>query len=116
MTRLDDPSVAGLLAGGPETCLGMAGMIGRLFLLLIGASAFAGEPMQYPETRKDDMVDDYHGTKVADPYRYLEDTDSPETKAWVAAENKLTFGYLAGLPDRAGFRAKLTNLLNFERF
>jgi prolyl oligopeptidase len=92
-------------------------MIGRLFLLLlIGASAFAGEPLHYPETRKDNVVDDYHGTKVADPYRWLEDTDSPETKAWVAAENKLTFGYLAGLPDRAGFRARLTSLLNFERF
>ncbi|HEY0792148.1 MAG TPA: prolyl oligopeptidase family serine peptidase, partial [Chthoniobacterales bacterium] len=91
-------------------------MLGRLFLFAFGASALAGEPLQYPETRKGDVVDDYHGIKVADPYRWLEDTDSPETKAWVEAENKLTFGYLAGLPDREDFRTKLTNLLDFERF
>src|SRR5438128_699779 len=48
----------------------------------------------YPLTRKTNVVDDYHGVKVADPYRWLEDDNSPETKVWVEAENKVTFGYL----------------------
>ena len=52
---------------------------------------------EYPHTRKGDVVDDYHGTKVADPYRWLEDANSPETKAWVEAQNKLTFSYLEGV-------------------
>jgi prolyl oligopeptidase len=48
----------------------------------------------YPQTRKADQVDDYHGVPVADPYRWLEDDRSAETAAWVEAENKVTFGYL----------------------
>ena len=49
---------------------------------------------QYPETRKVDVVDDYHGTKVPDPYRWLEDLDSKDVAQWTAAENAVTFGYL----------------------
>src|SRR5262245_53618501 len=48
----------------------------------------------YPPARKSDQIDDYHGTKVSDPYRWLEDLDSEETRAWVEAENKLTFAFL----------------------
>ena len=62
------------------------------------------------------MVDDYHGTKVADPYRWLEDTNSPETTAWVEAENKLTAAYLAHIPERAKIHARLTELFNYERY
>jgi prolyl oligopeptidase len=54
--------------------------------------------LAYPPTRKVDVVDDYFGRKVADPYRWLEELDSPDTVAWVAAENKITFGYLEQLP------------------
>ena len=54
----------------------------------------ASAQVQYPATKKSDIVEDYHGTKVADPYRWLEDDNSEETKAWVAAQNKVTEDYL----------------------
>ena len=70
----------------------------------------------YPETRKDNTVDDYHGTKVADPYRWLEDDNSAETAAWVEAQNAVTDAYLATIPERAGINERLTTLWNYERF
>ncbi len=70
----------------------------------------------YPQARRTDQVDDYHGTKVADPYRWLEDTDSAETHAWVEAENKLTFSYLDQIPYRPAIHDRLTKLWNYERF
>src|SRR5215471_13348938 len=73
-------------------CLGL--------LLGLALSAPAVPRIQYPETKRTDVVDDYFGTKVPDPYRWLEDTDSPETAAWVEAQNQLTFSYLAALPNR----------------
>ncbi|MGA7218649.1 MAG: prolyl oligopeptidase family serine peptidase [Candidatus Sulfotelmatobacter sp.] len=79
-------------------------------------SAAQSSPLVYPEAHRGDQVDDYHGTKVADPYRWLEDTDSAETHAWVEAENKLTFSYLDQIPYRQAIRQRLTKLWNFERF
>src|SRR5271166_3629083 len=73
-------------------------------------------PLTYPQARRSDQVDDYHGVKVADPYRWLEDTDSAETHAWVEAENKVTFGYLDQIPYRPAIRERLTKLWNYERF
>ena len=70
----------------------------------------------YPQAKKTNVVDDYHGTKVADPYRWLEDTDSADTAAWVAAENALTQGYLAKIPARSRFKDRLTALYNYERY
>jgi prolyl oligopeptidase len=70
----------------------------------------------YPEARKGAQVDDYHGTKVADPYRWLEDPDSPESRAWIEAENKITFDFLGKIPEREKIRARLTELWNYERF
>ncbi len=70
----------------------------------------------YPDARRCDVVDDYHGTKVPDPYRWLEDSDSPETRAWIEAENRLTSDYLDKLPERAPFRERLTRLWNYEKF
>ncbi len=70
----------------------------------------------YPETVKQDVVDDYHGTKVADPYRWLEDDNAAETKAWVVAQNKVTAHYLDQIPERAQLRERLTKLWNFERY
>jgi prolyl oligopeptidase len=73
-------------------------------------------PLIYPKARKAAQVDDYHGTKVGDPYRWLEDPDSAETRAWVEAQNKVTFGWLEQLPIRERLRKRLTELWNYERF
>lgn len=72
--------------------------------------------LSYPKTRRCDQADEYHGVKVADPYRWLEDPDSDETRDWVAAENEVTFGYLEKIPQRESFRKRLTELWNYERF
>jgi prolyl oligopeptidase len=85
-------------------------------LTLFSAAQTSSSPLTYPQAKRGDQVDDYHGTKVADPYRWLEDTDSAETHAWVEAENKLTFGYLEQLPYRQAIRDRLTKLWNYERF
>jgi prolyl oligopeptidase len=80
-----------------------------------GTSGGTAARMTYPETRKDDVVDDYFGTKVPDPYRWLEDLNSPETARWVAAENAVTEAYLGTLPDRDALRARITELWNYAR-
>ncbi len=74
------------------------------------------QKLNYPQTQKVAHVDDYHGTKVADPYRWLEDADSAETKAWVEAENKVSFAYLNTIPERAQIKERLTKLWNYEKF
>jgi len=71
--------------------------------------------MDYPVTRKVDQVDNYHGTEVADPYRWLEDTDSPETHAWIEAQNQVTFAYLESIPEREMYRERLKALWNYPR-
>jgi prolyl oligopeptidase len=73
-------------------------------------------PLTYPTTRKSDQVDDYHGTKVPDPYRWLEDLDGPETRNWIESQNRLTFGWLAQAPIRDQLRRRLTELWNYERY
>jgi len=74
------------------------------------------KPIKYPTTRKGDQVDDYHGVKVADPYRWLENLDSPETAAWVEAQNQLTFSFLKEIPARNTIKDRLTKLWNYEKF
>ncbi len=73
-------------------------------------------PLAYPVTRKVDTVDDYHGKKIADPYRWLEDDHSADTKAWVDAENKVTQAYLATIPFRGKVRQRLEELWNYPRY
>jgi len=75
-----------------------------------------GAPLAYPKAKTVDQVDDYHGVKVADPYRWLEDTDSADTHDWVEAENKLTFNYLDQISYRGAIRDRLMKLWNYERF
>jgi prolyl oligopeptidase len=70
----------------------------------------------YPPARKADQVDDYHGVKVADPYRWLEDPDAAESRAWIEAQNKLTFDFLNRIPEREKIKARLTQLWNFEKY
>ena len=72
--------------------------------------------LEYPMARRGDQVDDYHGVKVADPYRWLEDPDSEESRAWIEAENKLTFAYLEQIPERGAIQKRLTKLWNYERY
>lgn len=90
-------------------------------LLLVALAAMAGDKaaspsFAYPSAKKVEQVDDYHGTKVPDPYRWLEDTDSTDTHAWVEAENKVTFGYLEQIPYRKAIHERLMKLWNFERY
>src|SRR4029078_12553358 len=70
----------------------------------------------YPDAKRGDQADDYHGTKVADPYRWLEDPDSADTRAWVEAENRVTFSYLEQIPERQKIKERLTKLWNYERY
>src|SRR5689334_10399634 len=80
-------------------------------------SAASSPPaFHYPQPPKGDQVDDYHGTKVADPYRWMENPDSPDTRAWIEAENKISFDYLKQIPGREQIRQRLTEIWNFERF
>ncbi len=86
-------------------------------MTLFAATALMAQvPLKYPETRRDAVVDDYFGTKVADPYRWLEDDNAPETKAWVEAQNKVTRASLDAIPERGAIKARLTKLWNYERF
>ena len=85
-----------------------------LFFLLLPFLLSA--QLQYPETKKGDVVEDYQGTKVADPYRWLEDDNSPETKEWVKTQNKVTFDYLASIPQRDKIRKRLEELWNYPRY
>ncbi|PKG84914.1 S9 family peptidase [Colwellia sp. 75C3] len=73
------------------------------------------QKISYPVTHKGDVVDNYFGTEVADPYRWLEDDRSEETGAWVKAENKVTFDYLAQIPYRDQLRSRLAELWNYEK-
>lgn len=73
-------------------------------------------PFHYPPTRKSGQVDDYHGTRVEDPYRWLEEVDSPETRGWVEAQNAVTFDFLEAIPARHKIHRRLIELWNYERF
>ncbi len=98
--------------GGRRLSLALAA-----YVVGLGACHEASLPKAspYPQAKRGDVVDDYFGTKVADPYRWMEDLDSKPVADWVAAENKLTFGYLAKLPLREHFRKRITELWNYPK-
>lgn len=100
-----------------------------VWFLIVGVAAvgFAMSPvvnalvgpdklLAYPKAGKSDVVDAYHGVKVPDPYRWLEDPDSPETREWIEAQNRLTFGYLEQIPERARIKERLTELWDYEKY
>jgi prolyl oligopeptidase len=72
--------------------------------------------MTYPETKRIDIKDNYFGTEVADPYRWLEDDRSEETKKWVIAQNVVTQEYMMQIPYRNAIKARLTHLMNYEKY
>ena len=72
--------------------------------------------LKHPRTHRVGQVDDYHGTRVADPFRWLENPDSPESRRWIEAQNVVTSNYLAKIPSRAALKERLTKLWNYERF
>ncbi len=85
------------------------------YLLFMITATLSAEVLTYPQTRKEDVVDVHHGVKTADPYRWLEDDNSEETKAWVKAQNEVTFSYLEKLPRREEIKTRLQKLWNYER-
>lgn len=79
----------------------------------------SGMTLTYPDTPKSDVTDDYHGTPVSDPYRWLEETedaDDPQVKAWTEAQNQLTRNYLNQIPALDKIKARLTELWNFPKY
>ncbi len=87
-----------------------------LIFMVSTANILSQNKFTYPNAKKVDQIDDYQGVKVADPYRWLEDVDSAETKAWVDAENKVTNDYLATIPQREQLKKRLTELWNYEKY
>jgi prolyl oligopeptidase len=86
-----------------------------LLISLMMISCKTDTKVTYPETHKGNHVDVYFGDSIADPYRWLEDDRSPETEAWVKAQNEVTFGYLNKIPHRKNLKERLEKLWNYER-
>ena len=103
----------------PMTPLFGSHLRGVLLTVLASGAALtptAAQTIQYPPAPKGDVVDDYHGTKVPDPYRGLEDPDAPATRGWIEAENRLTESYLAAIPARERIRERLKRLWDYPKF
>ncbi|SMB87950.1 prolyl oligopeptidase . Serine peptidase. MEROPS family S09A [Hymenobacter roseosalivarius DSM 11622] len=94
-------------------------LLPALAAVLFGAQAYAQtnlKTLPYPQTKKVDTVTTYFSTKVADPYRWLENDQAPETKAWVQEQNKVTQNYLAQIPYRDAIRKRIETLWNYEKY
>ncbi|HJT81164.1 MAG TPA: prolyl oligopeptidase family serine peptidase [Chthoniobacterales bacterium] len=87
-----------------------------LIVSAFAVSSFAKENISYPKPPTSNQTDEYHGIKVSDPYRPLEDLDAPATRTWIEAENKITFDYLAKIPERKRINERLTALWDYEKF
>jgi prolyl oligopeptidase len=87
-----------------------------ILLILSYGLRVQAQSWKYPASQKVAVVDNYHGTEVADPYRWLEDAESEETQAWVAAQNELTFSYLENIPAREQIKKRLLELWNFPKY
>jgi prolyl oligopeptidase len=92
-----------------------------VFCLVLGLFIFVSTgaqepPIKYPVTKKVDQVDDYFGTKVEDPYRWLEEMNSPETRQWINAQVEVTEKYLSSIEFRPRLKARFTELWNYEKY
>jgi len=85
-------------------------------LLTLVQNTAAETQFRYPDAPTSNQVDDYNGVKVTDPYRSLENPDSPESRVWIEAENKITFDFLKTIPERDGIKKRLTEIWDYERF
>src|SRR5690606_26011119 len=84
--------------------------------IILMTSHLPAQEINYPETRKDHTVqDNYFGTVVKDPYRWLENDTSAETAQWVKAQNKVTFDFLNNLPEKKYYTRRLTEVWNYEK-
>ena len=88
----------------------------RFLLALVAATTLVTNTMKYPETRRDAIVDDVHGVKIPDPYRWLEDAARPDVNAWMDAQDKLARGFLSQLPGRDKLMARFKELYYLETF
>lgn len=86
-----------------------------LFTCMMTAQSMMAQKINYPQTMRDDTVDDYFGVKVADPYRWLENDTSAQTAAWVEAENRVTQAFLQKIPQRAKLAKRLKKVANYEK-
>ncbi len=94
----------------------MKKILSSSFILLLILNVFNLAQLKYPKAKKENVVDDYFGVKVADPYRWMENVNSPEVKKWVAEENKLTEKYLSKIPFRKKLRERFKELWNYEKY
>jgi len=85
-------------------------------ILPVGSGVAETRTFKYPPAKKDNVTDDFHGTTVADPYRWLEDAGSPETIAWVDAENVITQEFIQSVPVRDGIEKRLTDIWNYPKY
>src|SRR5437763_2813248 len=82
----------------------------------VAVTSLANDKISYPKPPSNGQTDDYFGTQVADPFRPLEELDSPATKNWIEAENKITFDYIEKIPERKRINDRLTDVWNYEKF
>lgn len=92
----------------------LACMSGAAAMLLAGPAL--AQPFVYPPAERERVVEDYHGVRIADPYRWLEDEGSEATQAWIGAQNDITMSYLDAIPARDRLVERMTELFNYERF
>ena len=105
----------------PNTEINVTNMNFKLVIMtpiiaaLVDANGLA-QSLQYPETKKIEHIDEYHGTKISDPYHWLEDDRSTETEAWVKAQNDVTFGYLNKIPFKEKIFDDLQKAYNYPKY
>ena len=102
--------------GGVTTALALAGCAGSGSHSPQAKSAHLGESLTYPDARRVSHTDTYHGERVRDPYRWLEDGESEETREWITAENEITLPYLESIPARDMITSRMTALWDYEKF